>query len=1001
MRTMFGVPVATLALVLAGLVGASVTILAALAIRNVVFFRLGIRNIGRRTARSALIVVGLMLSTTIIAAALGTGDTMGRTVRESVLSSLGNSDEWVTVKGAKTDLASQLAASAPTQMFSESAVTAVDGAVRGSGLVDGIAPAIVRSVAVQDQTSRQTEPVVTLFAPDTTRLAGFGAVTGSGGRPVDIGALAPGSVLANRAAADALHARRGDTIVVLTGASLVRLVVADIVNARGTGTARSGIILPLDAAQAAIGAPGMVDQILISNRGGETSGVGHTDAVVSRLQATLTPLGLEAQPLKRDGLDRADEAGATFISMFTTFGSFSIAAGILLIFLIFVMLAAERRTEMGVARAIGTQRGHLVQTFLFEGAAYDLAAAAVGALLGIAVSLAMVSAIARVFGAEAITIQYTVKWSSVVIAYTLGVFLTFLVVAFSAWRVSVLNIVTAVRNLPDPARRTHGRWSWLGGVVILALGSLLALSGRNAAQAMPFMLGLSLLAIGAVPVLRKLGVPDRVCYTGAGLSIVVIWLLPFRVIEVFVPHAQMDFSMWVVGGLLVVLGAIWTVIYNADAMVGVTNTVLGRVRSLSAVLRISMAYPLRNRLRTGMTLAMFTLVVFTLVVGVTTPSSFIASASKTSSYGGGYDVRAITAPSSPVPDMAGAVSKAGGVRSKNVRRVSSTSTIPIEAGQPSNSSTTAHRFVDYPLHGLDAEFLAHNRYALGSRARGYTSDAAVWDALARGDNVAVVDPWIVPHRRNWNFGALSDLKLSGLYAEDPTFAPVPLDVRDPESGIVTRFTVIGVLRDTIPLEMAGIATSQNALGGYGARGAPTTHLFALAPGVDADKFATRLESAFLVNGMQADSFEKLVHAATANSLVFLHLIEGFMGLGLVVGVAALGVVAARSVVERRQQIGVLRAIGFQSSTVRLGLLLESGFLALTSIVVGTALGLALAYNVIDDARRQATWPSVQLVVPWLNLVLIFAVVMVVALATTYLPARRASRVYPAEALRYQ
>ena len=35
-----------------------------------------------------------------------------------------------------------------------------------------------------------------------------------------------------------------------------------------------------------------------------------------------------------------------------------------------------------------------------------------------------------------------------------------------------------------------------------------------------------------------------------------------------------------------------------------------------------------------------------------------------------------------------------------------------------------------------------------------------------------------------------------------------------------------------------------------------------------------------------------------------------MGLGLVVGIAALGVIAARSVVERRQQIGVLRALGF-------------------------------------------------------------------------------------------
>jgi putative ABC transport system permease protein len=153
--------------------------------------------------------------------------------------------------------------------------------------------------------------------------------------------------------------------------------------------------------------------------------------------------------------------------------------------------------------------------------------------------------------------------------------------------------------------------------------------------------------------------------------------------------------------------------------------------------------------------------------------------------------------------------------------------------------------------------------------------------------------------------------------------------------------------------------------------------------------------------MEADSFAQLVHDNISSSMVFLRLIEGFMGLGLVVGVAALGVIAARSVVERRQQIGVLRAVGFRASTVRLGFLLESGFLALTSIVVGTALGLALAYNVIDDAQRQATWPSVRLIVPWGNLAVIFAVVIAVALATTYLPARRASRVYPAEALRYE
>ena len=50
-----------------------------------------------------------------------------------------------------------------------------------------------------------------------------------------------------------------------------------------------------------------------------------------------------------------------------------------------------------------------------------------------------------------------------------------------------------------------------------------------------------------------------------------------------------------------------------------------------------------------------------------------------------------------------------------------------------------------------------------------------------------------------------------------------------------------------------------------------------------------------------------------------------MGLGLLVGVAAVGVIAFRSVVERRQQIGVLRALGFQRSLVSLGFLIETAF----------------------------------------------------------------------------
>jgi putative ABC transport system permease protein len=59
----------------------------------------------------------------------------------------------------------------------------------------------------------------------------------------------------------------------------------------------------------------------------------------------------------------------------------------------------------------------------------------------------------------------------------------------------------------------------------------------------------------------------------------------------------------------------------------------------------------------------------------------------------------------------------------------------------------------------------------------------------------------------------------------------------------------------------------------------------------------------------------------------MRIFQVFMGLGLLVSIAALGVIAFRSVVERRQQIGMLRAVGCHRGTVATSFLLESSFIA--------------------------------------------------------------------------
>ena len=179
----------------------------------------------------------------------------------------------------------------------------------------------------------------------------------------------------------------------------------------------------------------------------------------------------------------------------------------------------------------------------------------------------------------------------------------------------------------------------------------------------------------------------------------------------------------------------------------------------------------------------------------------------------------------------------------------------------------------------------------------------------------------------------------------------------------------------------------------------TSYYVALANPSSADVVAKQIEKALLANGVQATSIRDELKDAQRQSTAFLYIFEGFMGLGLIVGVAAIGVIAFRSVVERRQQIGVLRAIGYQRSLVTLSFMIETGFVVAIGVLSGTVLGLMLARNLFQDEDFAASAGT--FVVPWTILVVIVIATITSALLMAWVPSRRAARIAPAEALRYE
>jgi putative ABC transport system permease protein len=124
------------------------------------------------------------------------------------------------------------------------------------------------------------------------------------------------------------------------------------------------------------------------------------------------------------------------------------------------------------------------------------------------------------------------------------------------------------------------------------------------------------------------------------------------------------------------------------------------------------------------------------------------------------------------------------------------------------------------------------------------------------------------------------------------------------------------------------------------------------------------------------------------------MLQGYLGLGLLIGTAGLGVVMVRAVRERRQGIAMLRAMGASSRLVRTAMLVEAGLIVVQGTVIGVLLGLATARQLLGVVDQDLT-----LTVPWVGLAVIVAVPLAASLAATAWPAARAAAIRPAVALR--
>ena len=140
-----------------------------------------------------------------------------------------------------------------------------------------------------------------------------------------------------------------------------------------------------------------------------------------------------------------------------------------------------------------------------------------------------------------------------------------------------------------------------------------------------------------------------------------------------------------------------------------------------------------------------------------------------------------------------------------------------------------------------------------------------------------------------------------------------------------------------------------------------------------------------------------IRAANMQALdIALAVVLGLLAISVVIAVVGIANTLSLSVIERTRESALMRALGLTRGQLRGMLAIESVLLALVGVVLGAVLGVA--YGLAGVRSLFGEYMAVAPTIPWGQLVAVAVVAVLAALLASVLPARRAARVSPAQAL---
>jgi putative ABC transport system permease protein len=963
------------ATLLAGTVALLLLLVAVLALRNKAIFTLGMRNIARRPKSAAIVVTALLVSTAIISGSLVARSSLNYAVVQATYDALGKVDEIVTLNG---------------QPFNVSVYQKLAADPYVANNTDGLSPSLYEQVpSVDDVTSGISSTQVTLVGLNFTTDTQFGEFALLNGTRTAASDLQRGEALINNRLAKDLNAHEGDKLTIYYGAnesSLKAYTFTVKYVARDEGKALYGlsknVFVTLDAAQAVFQKEGQINEIRISNIGSAESGI-TTSAAVSGLVANAlsdSPQRFDVEAVKQDSLASSQQQGALYSNLLLELTVLSVAASGTLIVNVFFTLSEGRKSELGLARAIGMKRRHLVLLFLFEGMVAAFFAAAIGSVMGVGIGAILIGVLNAAFSGESLAgtslaLHYDI--SDLLAAFLIGALIAFFTITLSSLRISRLSVVGAIRNIEQPSKKSHRAMvpASLIGIALVTCGLAAYVISKDAVVT---LMAPVFFVTGFALTVRQV-FTRRLALTMSGALLIIY--AAYNVTADPVNFNQFSSTLvFTLQGLFLLAGVLLVALTNASVWLYGVAEFLRRLKGLRPSLRLATAYSVQKKSQFGMTVIIMSVVLFLIVVALVTAAVYQPDLEKQA---GGYDVR-VTA-KNPLTNLTVLQVQSFDSGQSGTGRVALLNESQIEyydglfVTNATNLTINGQSLINQGfardmIYGVDANFSLHSQYHFRDALAGFNSSQDVWAALN--------DPHYVVVDSNYYYGANATQVKAGDVVSVAT------------AKGTTQMTVAGVLDE---IYLHGIFMSkQQMLRYFPAISGDTLFLIKSEKGMKPIDLSYDLKKGYKIAGIDAFLIrDELLQMMKQNQFLF-QLTATYLGLGLIAGMASVGVITSRSAIERRQEIGILRTIGFTRASIARSLILEVILAITLAALVGLSTGLAVSGAIYLSLNQAVKAPFT---VPVIRLTLVFVAVYLGTIVWTIIPAREASLVSPAEAIR--